>query len=119
MLKSDHKKIFSVLQILIDNAIKYTHSGTISVRLTQQRQSENKASTVLLEVSDTGIGIAPNHLKEIFDAFHQLDNSRTRQYDGLGLGLSVAKSLADLLQATIEVKSTVSSGSCFKLIFPT
>lgn len=114
-VKSDLKKTFVVgnedalaelVGILLDNAFKYSPKGKgISVKV------ENKQ----IEVSDMGIGISKNDLPYIFDRFYRSDKSRTK--NGYGLGLSIAKQIADLHGAKIKVESKPGTGSTFKVIF--
>jgi signal transduction histidine kinase len=70
---------------------------------------------VILEVADTGIGIAEHALPMLFRKFRQLDSSATRQYEGIGLGLYIVKRFSDLIGAKIEVKSQLGAGTTFKL----
>jgi signal transduction histidine kinase len=99
--------------ILLDNAIKYTpEHGDIVVSL---KRDEN---TIDLEVSDTGIGIPPESHDQIFDRFYREDVSRNRDDGSSGLGLSIAKWIAEAHAATIHVRSDVGMGSCFMVSFP-
>lgn len=104
----DHEKIGWVLHQLIDNAIKFTPpGGKISVDLVPDDLH------VTVRVIDTGIGIPPNRLSEVFEPFHQLDNSSTRKYGGTGLGLSLAKKIIEAHDSSIQVISEMGRGSRF------
>lgn len=72
----------------------------------------------MLGVSDTGCGIAPEHLPRLFDRFYQVDPDRPRSLEGMGLGLSIVRSIMDLHGGGVEVHSTPSQGSTFRLHFP-
>lgn len=110
----DRAKLERILTILIDNAIKFTAQGSIAISATFVPAS----GAVKFTVADTGIGIPTEFLNSIFEIFHQVDNSRTREYGGLGLGLFIAKQLADRLGAELRVQSEVGQGSTFTLIVP-
>ncbi len=104
-------------QILINfcaNAVKFTDSGSISIGVTQVRDWETRVE-LLFEVKDTGIGIAPEKIEQLFQPFQQVDASSARRFEGTGLGLSICKNLAELMQGRIDVKSTLGHGSNFRL----
>ncbi len=112
ILKSDGNKIRHILQNLIGNAVKFTEKGKVEVTAFE------KDKYLHILVSDTGIGIPPDQISNIFDEFRQIDSSTSRKYGGTGLGLSIAKKYAHMLGGTIEVKSTPGKGSDFTLILP-
>ena len=114
MLLTDERKLRRIIQNLVANAIKFTETGsvTVSVRPIAEKNS------IKINVNDTGIGMPADALSKIFDLLNQIDNSKTREHDGLGLGLYIVKKLTDLLGGTIEVESTVGSGSEFRLMLP-
>ena len=104
-------------QILINfcaNAVKFTDHGSINIRVTKVRDWQDRVE-LLFEVEDTGIGIDAEKLQNLFQPFQQVDSSSTRRFEGAGLGLSICKKLADLMQARIDVKTTAGRGSCFRL----
>lgn len=108
-ITTDGLKLTWVLNQLVDNAIKYTSSGgKIFVRI---QPVDHK---VEICVVDTGLGIPPDRIGEIFEPFHQLDESTTRQQGGTGLGLSLAKKIIEALGSTLVVTSTLGKGSSFK-----
>ena len=102
-----------VLDNLLGNALKFTPpEGSISVSARQE------GKTVVLEVSDTGIGIPEDQLERIFDRFYQVDGSTSRRYGGVGLGLALVKELVDACGGEVTVKSKVEQGSTFTLTLP-
>jgi len=113
----DNEKLERVLSFILSNAIKFTNVGSITLRCYLQ---PIKADTALLhfEVEDTGVGIEPEQLSRIFDVFEQADNSITRPYPGLGLGLGLAQQIVKLLGGEIYARSTLGEGSCFHLMIP-
>jgi len=114
MLISDEDKLKRILRNLIDNALKFTKKGHVSV--TARYLTEPEA--VQFEVRDTGIGIAREAQRRIFDVFHQVDSSKARAFEGTGLGLYVAKTLATALGGDITVESELNQGSSFTLTLP-
>jgi len=109
-VQGDSQKIGWVLGQLIDNGIKFTSTGG-SVVVGLRREGEN---LVGVSVSDTGIGIHPDKLKDIFEPFHQIDGSPTRRYGGTGLGLSLVRQIIEAHGSMIDVQSVEGRGSTFK-----
>lgn len=109
-VQGDSQKVGWVLGQLIDNGIKFTSAGG-SVIVGVKREGEN---LVVISVTDTGIGIASNQLKDIFEPFHQLDGSSTRRYGGTGLGLSLVRQIIEAHGSMIEVQSIEGHGTTFK-----
>ena len=97
---------------LIDNAIKYTEHGEITLSL---KQSGNQ---VMFEIEDTGIGIPEDHIPRIFERFYVTDKSRSKMLGGTGLGLSIVKHIVLLHNGTIDVKSTPNKGTTFSITLP-
>jgi len=116
---SDPAHIRQVVILLVDNAIKFTHEGSVSIRYGISSVSPSP-NTLLLDISveDTGIGIDPDHLESIFMPFSQSDSSFTRQYSGTGISLSVARQTAERLNGSISVESQPGCGSVFTFTFP-
>lgn len=116
VINSDKHKITSILTKLIKNAIKYTNKGSITFGC----KLANVAGEKMIEfiVKDTGIGIAEDKKKIIFDRFIQADMSDNRVYEGSGLGLSIAKAYADMLYGKILVESKIGKGSEFRFVLP-
>jgi len=109
-VQADSQKTAWVLQQLLDNGIKFTSSGG-SVILSVKREGEN---LVIVSVTDTGIGISPSHLNDIFEPFHQLDGSSTRRYGGTGLGLSLVRQIIEAHGSMLDVQSVEGRGTTFK-----
>lgn len=111
-VQTDAHRLRQTLRYILDNAIKFTRRGEVMV---YARGADN---LFVVEVQDTGIGIAPSDLPYVFDDFRQLDGSSTRNYDGCGLGLAVSRRLVAMLGGSIEVESELGSGSCFRIALP-
>jgi PAS domain S-box-containing protein len=111
-LRSDPAKLKVVLKNLIGNAIKFTHAGSVVVRL------RARDGGVEITVADTGVGIAREMLPVIFDPFCQGEPAMTRQHPGVGLGLYIVRRAIDVLGGTIEAESTVGQGSTFCVWVP-
>ncbi len=107
--RSDAMRVQQILLNLLGNAIKFTQSGSVTLRV-----GYVEAVTVL-EVIDTGIGIEAASLERIFDPFAQADVSTTRQYGGTGLGTTISRQLAELMGGSIEATSVVGQGSTFRV----
>ena len=116
-VKTDAVRLRQVLLNLVNNAIKFTASG--EVQLTAKLQySEQKYSYVRFSVIDTGIGIAPDKQKKIFEAFQQADGSTTRKFGGTGLGLAISRQLIQLMGGQLELQSSEGKGSEFFFVLP-
>ncbi len=111
-LVGDHVRLRQIFVNLIGNAIKFTEKGEIVLRVRNNPDSE-QAGSLLLSVSDTGIGIPAEKLDVIFESFSQADSSITRKYGGTGLGLTITKRLIELMDGRIWVESKVGKGSTF------
>ena len=110
---ADRDRVEQVLVNLLSNAIKFTsHGGRVTLGCTAD------ASRVRIAVTDTGIGIPPERLGEIFDPFVQVDARRTGTQEGVGLGLAISRNLARLMDGDLTVESTPGEGSCFTLALP-
>lgn len=118
-LNGDPNRLRQVLLNLINNALKFTSKGQISIKIkNEDRDSLNKTEqeslTISFEVADTGIGIPTDRLDRMFQPFSQADASTTRRYGGTGLGLAISKNLVELMGGTISVKSKYGQGAAFK-----
>lgn len=111
-LKGDPDKIGQILYKLIDNGIKFTAAGKVSLRLSLDLVTEEKVK-VLFEIEDTGIGISEEKQKEIFKGFYHANHTTNRKYDGSGLGLAISQEFAELMDSQIFVRSKEGKGSCF------
>jgi signal transduction histidine kinase len=112
-LLCDVARLRQIVVNLLENAIKFTDHGVVTMRLGFEPRAEHVRVT--LDVTDTGIGIAPDALPLIFERFRQADNSTTRRHRGAGLGLSIARDLATLMGGTLDARSVLGSGSTFTL----
>ncbi|MBK7105471.1 MAG: PAS domain S-box protein [Ignavibacteriae bacterium] len=111
-LVCDQYSINQMFINLIDNAIKYTNKGSITIE-----SFVNSYGNIQADITDTGIGISSAYLNKIFDPFIQEEQGYTRSYEGIGLGLSLVKSYAELNNAELKVKSEKNVGSIFSVIF--
>jgi CheY-like chemotaxis protein len=113
----DPTRIRQILVNLIGNALKFTEQGSIEVRASWKAHTKD---TLMFEcqVRDTGIGIAPQELKGIFDAFRQADSSTSRRFGGTGLGLSIARTFTEKMGGQLSASSVIGQGSCFTLSIP-
>ncbi len=107
----DGVRIRQVLTNLVGNALKFTNQGEIVIQV--REESLNGESGLYFQVSDTGVGIAPENLNKIFESFQQEDGSVTRRYGGTGLGLAISKQLVELMNGQIGCKSKPGEGSIF------
>ena len=110
----DAGRIRQILLNLVGNAVKFTDVGSVSVSLANVGK-RNGRRDISISVADTGIGIAPDKIDQVFDKFIQADSSITRRYGGTGLGLAISKSLAEQMGGSISVTSTAGVGSTFVL----
>jgi two-component system, cell cycle sensor histidine kinase PleC len=111
---TDASKLKQVLLNLVDNALKFTPRGQVTVRVESDPVTQQPRR---IDVIDTGIGIPTERLEGIFERFQQADNSMTRRYGGTGLGLTLSRSLCQLLGYQLTVHSEVDKGSTFSVIF--
>ncbi|MEQ7010595.1 ATP-binding protein, partial [Actinopolymorpha sp. B17G11] len=124
-LETDRLRLQQILRNLLSNAIKFTHKGAVRLHIQMAGQSEvtNPAlksahGRIAFNVEDTGIGIPPDKLAHIFEAFGQADGTTSRTYGGTGLGLSISKELTSLLGGELQVHSQEGQGSSFTLFLP-
>ncbi len=130
--RGDRERIIQVIKIIVDNAFKFTNEGKIKLIVNYTIVSEGKSDSfalptlgwlkdghwAIIELVDTGTGIPPEEQARIFDRFSQADSSRTREYEGIGLGLTIARKLVELHSGLIWVKSYVGQGSTFYVALP-
>ncbi|SFR54628.1 Signal transduction histidine kinase [Robiginitalea myxolifaciens] len=112
LVRADEDRLQQILVNLLGNAVKFTESGTVTL------STKTAGSALWIQVKDTGIGIAPERLETIFEAFQQGDGSISRKFGGTGLGLSVTKNLVELHGGQIRVKSEQGKGSTFEFSIP-
>jgi len=115
----DPLRLKQILINLANNAIKFTHEGSVMITLSQAADSdENKKVWVRFKVADTGIGMSEDDQKRIFDEFAQADSNLNRNYGGTGLGLSISRKLVELMGGIIDLESKPGEGSVFKVSLP-
>lgn len=114
LINADGFRIEQMLVNLIDNSVRYTEKGEISICISYQKDS----ATIKIEITDTGIGIPHQHLPRIFERFYVVDKARSRQTGGTGLGLSIVKHIVLLHNGTIDVESEENKGTKFTIHLP-
>ncbi|MGW3700511.1 sensor histidine kinase, partial [Streptomyces sp. NPDC005149] len=124
-LFSDEQRLQQILRNLLSNAMKFTSTGGVQLIVERSTVSDfeeetlrNADAVIALTVKDTGIGIAPEKLDQIFEAFQQSDGTTNRKYGGTGLGLSISRDMAGLLGGRIIAESEPGVGSAFTLFVP-
>ncbi len=113
-IHTDATKLRQILLNLLSNASKFTEKGTITLKLTRQPETQ----TIEFAVIDNGIGMSPEQLTRLFQAFSQADASTTSKYGGTGLGLAISKQFAQMMLGDITVTSTADEGSTFTIRLP-
>ncbi len=116
-IRTDPTRLKQILVNLLGNAIKFTERG--SIHLTAHWERNDPGGILTLDVADTGVGIPPDKLETIFDAFSQADNTVTRKYGGTGLGLTISRRLAQALGGDLSVTSRPGKGSTFSVTIDT
>lgn len=117
VIVSDGQRLQQVLKNLVSNAVKFTESGTVRLAVDSLKSADGEA-LVRFRVTDSGVGITPDHHEVIFEAFRQADGSTLRKYGGTGLGLSISRELARLLGGDVTLQSEPGQGSTFTLTVP-
>jgi signal transduction histidine kinase len=114
-LVTDRGKLNQIVLNLVGNAIKFTpDGGAITVRV----RRDGDRDEILIEVADTGIGIAPRDLERVFEEFYQVDGSMSREHGGVGLGLALVRRLLAMLGGSIDAESEPGRGSTFRVRLP-
>ncbi|MFA5322251.1 MAG: ATP-binding protein, partial [Smithella sp.] len=111
-IRGDQRRIEQIIINLLSNAVKFTDNGEIYLNCYPDNNN------ITISVKDTGIGIKPENITIIFDAFRQLDNGIARVQEGTGLGLNITKKLVEMMDGTIQVESELGKGSVFTIILP-
>lgn len=121
MVAGDALRLRQILWHLVANSVKFTREGHVKVSasaVASGASSEDRRAWVTIRVEDTGIGIAPHQLAEIFESFRQLETGLSRNHSGLGLGLAVTRRLISLMAGTVSVDSQLGRGSVFTVNLP-
>ena len=113
VVRGDRKRLTQVLLNLLDNAVKFTEDGGVSVRVRGPVAGE-----ISIEIADTGIGIAPEHHAHVQEAFFQVDSSAAKRFGGSGLGLAVVWKLVELHRGRILLRSAPGAGTTFEVVLP-
>ncbi len=108
-----HSRLIHILRNLLSNACKYTAHGHIILRVGLENPIQQEEAHLIFQIEDTGIGIPPQQLEDLFDPFTQVDSSYTRRYEGVGLGLAICRKLSELMEGSLDAQSTQDEGSCF------
>jgi len=114
----DRLRLRQVLVNLLSNAIKFTERGCVKTWVSWQSQADARSGTLLIDVEDTGIGIAAEELDEVFKPFVQAESVRMAEKEGTGIGLTIVKRLTELMGGSLAVESKVGRGTVFHLRFP-
>ena len=112
-LRNDETKLRQVLLNLLSNAAKFTEEGIVKLKV-----SKAARASVKFELSDTGIGMTPKQLKNVFEEFMQAETSTSKKYGGTGLGLPISKKITEMMDGKIEIKSKVGEGTTFTITIP-
>ncbi len=115
-IRADMTRVRQILLNILSNACKFTKAGEIQVKV--DRQNSPQGEYFCFAISDTGIGISPKNLHNLFQPFHQADSSTTRQYGGTGLGLAISHRLCQMMGGDISVISQLGEGSTFTICLP-
>ncbi len=114
--KLDKSLLNSIINNLMNNAVKYTQKGIIMVQIV--KINDSKTPTAEITITDTGIGISTENLKIIFDPFRQVSEGLSRKFEGTGLGLTLVKKYVEQMDGTVSVESEIGVGTKFKIVFP-
>jgi signal transduction histidine kinase/ligand-binding sensor domain-containing protein/CheY-like chemotaxis protein/HPt (histidine-containing phosphotransfer) domain-containing protein len=118
-LRGDPTKIRQIIMNLVSNSIKFTHEGSVTVRISKDhRISSSTSESLNISVEDTGIGMDEDTQQRVFEAFTQADASTTRQYGGTGLGLAISKQYVELMEGSINVESNPGRGTKITVSIP-
>lgn len=115
-LLGDEKKIRRVIMNLVDNAIKFTSEGYVSIRISYRKEAYGM--NLSITVKDTGIGMKEESLEKLFTSFNQVDTKRNRQEGGIGLGLAISRAIVQKMDGIITVKSKFEKGTAMRVVIP-
>jgi two-component system phosphate regulon sensor histidine kinase PhoR len=112
LIEANGAQMSQVILNLVENAIKYTTEGRVEMSLT------NHGSEVIFSVEDTGVGVSSDHLPRLFERFYRVDKARSRSTGGTGLGLSIVKHVVEAHGGSVDVQSSLNSGTTFTIRLP-
>ncbi|WP_061224130.1 GAF domain-containing hybrid sensor histidine kinase/response regulator [Leptospira weilii] len=115
IISTDPNRLKQILVNLVSNAFKFTEKGSVSIEFEFDIKSDSKQCDIRIRVRDTGIGIPEQKLKELFQAYTQMDTSVSRKYGGTGLGLAISKGLAEMMNLKLTTQSVINRGSVFEI----
>jgi two-component system, sensor histidine kinase len=113
IIRGDRVRIRQIVSNLVSNAVKFTEQGSVAIRA--RTEADGDMVTVVIDVIDTGIGIPPDRMDRLFQAFTQADASTTRRFGGTGLGLAISERLARMMGGSVQARSGLGIGSVFSL----
>jgi PAS domain S-box-containing protein len=111
-VKSDQNIVHKILCNIIDNAVKYTNEGSVTINLSETKEN------VMIKVTDTGIGIPKENLKQIFEPFRQGSEGLNRKFEGMGIGLTITRKYVEILGGKLTVESDFGKGTIIEIVLP-
>ncbi len=112
-LYGDDVRLHQIITNILTNAVKYTHEGSVTLRIRWKSAGDGKKILLIVSVEDTGIGISDENKEKLFGSFERFDNEKNKGIEGTGLGLAITKQLVELMDGNIGVYSTIGKGSLF------
>lgn len=117
-LYGDDVRLHQIITNILTNAVKYTHEGSVTLRIRWKSAGDGKKILLIVSVEDTGIGISDENKEKLFGSFERFDNEKNKGIEGTGLGLAITKKLVELMDGNIGVYSTIGKGSLFYVEIP-
>ena len=117
-LHGDDVRLHQIITNILTNAVKYTHEGSVTLRIRWKSAGDGKKILLIVSVEDTGIGISDENKEKLFGSFERFDNEKNKGIEGTGLGLAITKQLVELMDGNIGVYSTIGKGSLFYVEIP-
>lgn len=117
-LYGDDVRLHQIITNILTNAVKYTHEGSVTLRIRWKSAGDGKKIFLIVSVEDTGIGISDENKEKLFGSFERFDNEKNKGIEGTGLGLAITKQLVELMDGNIGVYSTIGKGSLFYVEIP-
>ncbi|MBK8254045.1 MAG: response regulator [Polyangiaceae bacterium] len=117
LISADAARVRQVIVNLVSNGVKFTERGSVVVKLSAAPTEVDGQTLLTVSVSDTGIGVAPEEMRKLFQPFRKVDSSTTRRFGGTGLGLAISRCIAELMGGSLSVESEVDRGSVFCFSF--